>query len=956
MSYLLLLFAISGLQEWENHLLDMDIAAAEEEVQVILAEDSLNTDAITAGIITTLIDSESITIDELDSLYSDLLSILESDTSSVFVLTALGYLHAYRDGVSDASYYYSEKAFSIDSTFIFARFGFGSEMVLRGYEEKGMSIIDSDLRLSSSLLVAYFKTIYLKAQEGRKEELLEVYRIAFENYPDDFAIFSGYVAELYLTGRESKAESTFYEQIGPDNLEPEEALYLLANVYAENGCWNGAIVCYETLISIDSDNDNYLVEIAYCFEMTDNLDAAREMYIEALRIDAQSGFTNYYLGVLEFSAGNREIATDYVIRAAIYDPLFAYDVFDLALTYENDEDIESLVYLLQKALGVDTLVSYAEDQLGINVNILLAENLQYLDKYEDALDIYYGIIGEDSTLASVWRCIGLAHEILDGNDRAVLAYTEAIENISSHETPWFYGQLGYLMEDGKDTDAALAYYTEAVTIESLYNYGWMRIGILTVQTGEYRTALDALERALETGSDTLSCMAGRILSFEGLGRDANAEELETEFLSKYPTGWIDFVYFNFHKGDSMSLAIAERVKEDAEEDILLLYELAYLYDYLEVPFGADSCFMIAIHLDHGNTKVLNSYAEYLSDNNRDEEAIEMHMMISEIDSLDSENWNVLGEKLLFSDRLAEAENAFLTSLSIEPGQVWVLAYLGYLYELREDIDRALDYYFATLDVSPGYEYAEGRISSLTDPYYSTPGGLASSDNLYAQVSFYSNVEIGDTRKKNYNIGCDIEYDFDDRGSNIELALDYTLIESTREWVDNTNWTNIKISSARHVTGDFSLVLSSEWDRQPNTCRPWQITSSFSGAYGRWVADWFFIYPEAGLGLVNTHWRRWNGLKYEDERTDIATAFGSFFLQFVNYDKNWPTLMLYGDFYIPPGDTDGLITNSFAELSLDVWDPVSFTIGYDLDYTRTPTYEFWDKYDTNFYMRFNVRIF
>jgi len=954
-SILLAVLAISGLPEWEDHLLDMDIAAAEMEIQAALAEDSLNIDAQMAGLITRLVDTGELSVETADSLSAHLTILIENDTSSIYILTALGYIEAYRNTLPERVTALFEQAFTVDHGFVFARLGYGSALALSGYEEKGFDIIDFDLRLSTSLLAAYFKIAYFRDQKNRNEELLEAYRIAVFNYPDDVSLFAGYITELYSSGRKDEAESVFCEHTYTD-LQDEYACHLLANIYRENECWQGAIECYEYLLGENPDNENYYIEIGYCLEMMDNPDTAREMYIEALRVNPESAVTNYYLGMLEVTASDMRAATDYVIRAAECDPLYIYDVFDLALTFENEEDMESAVYLFQEALKVDTLVSYAEEQLDLNVNILLAYDLEYLDRYEEAIDIYSMVIREDSSQASVWRSIGSAYETLDEDDMAVETYLEAVNNIALDETPWFYGQLGYLMEDENDTDAALAYYTEAVKIDSLYTYGWRRIGAVTVQTGEYQTALEALERAFETGSDSLSCMAGRILALEGLGRDTEAAELEESFLNLYPTGWIEYVYFTFLSGESLALAIAERVREDAEDRVLLFSELAYLYDYLGVPFEADSCFIAAIDADRTNTKTLDDYAQYLINGGRDEDAIEFLLMISAIDNLDFENWNVLGERLLFSERLDEAENAFLTSLSIEPGQVWVLAYLGYLYELREDLDTALDYYYATLEVSPGYDYVEGRITSITNPNYTTPSNSDTSGNLHAQVRFYSNVEIGDTREKNYNIGCNIEYDFDERGSNLELNVDYALVESTREWVDDTNWTNISLSSARHITGDISVVLGSEWDRRPGTVRPWQITSSLSGAYGKWMTDWFFMYPEIGIGLVNTHWEKWTGLGYEDERTHILTTFGSLFLQISNYEKKWPVFMLYGDFYIPPDDTDRLITHSIAEISFSLWDPLSFSIGYTLDYTRTPVYEHWKKYDSNFYARFNLGIF
>ena len=121
---------------------------------------------------------------------------------------------------------------------------------------------------------------------------------------------------------------------------------------------------------------------------------------------------------------------------------------------------------------------------------------------------------------------------------------------------------------------------------------------------------------------------------------------------------------------------------------------------------------------------------------------------------------------------------------------------------------------------------------------------------------------------------------------------------------------------------------------------------------KWLNDWFWVSPSMGIGQVNTHWA--SGL--ENERTDRTTLYGSVSLWFADDDSYWPSLWLWGNFYIPPDDPDNTLINGLAELTFEMWDPLSLTLGYSVGYERTPVYDYWEKYDTEFYSRLNLRLF
>ncbi|MBD3276665.1 MAG: DUF481 domain-containing protein [Candidatus Aegiribacteria sp.] len=214
------------------------------------------------------------------------------------------------------------------------------------------------------------------------------------------------------------------------------------------------------------------------------------------------------------------------------------------------------------------------------------------------------------------------------------------------------------------------------------------------------------------------------------------------------------------------------------------------------------------------------------------------------------------------------------------------------------------------------------------------------------------MDNGNVRERKYSLGLEAGFQYDRMGSEISFDADYSFLETSRDYENDLQWTMVTLRLEKAISNRFTASASSSWDRQPGTVRPWQISSYISMDYNKWITDWLWLSPSAGMGLVNTHWA--SGL--EEERTDKTTLYGSLSIWLSTEDIPLPSLWLWGNFYLPPGETEDLLTNALAELTFEMWDPLSLTVGYSVGYTKTPAYEYWDKYDTEFYSQLNLRVF
>jgi hypothetical protein len=197
-------------------------------------------------------------------------------------------------------------------------------------------------------------------------------------------------------------------------------------------------------------------------------------------------------------------------------------------------------------------------------------------------------------------------------------------------------------------------------------------------------------------------------------------------------------------------------------------------------------------------------------------------------------------------------------------------------------------------------------------------------------------------------GASLEMTYDNRGSSVTLVGGCTLEERWDREVKNTAWASLGVDY--YLSEALYVEASSSWDRQPLTVRPWQISSYVACGYKRWVSDWLWAAPEIGAGLVSSSW------SLNHRRTDDVTAYGSFGLWFEKTGSWLPEIWLAGSIYLPPARTEDMVAFGDAELTFGVWKPLSVTLGYSVDYTRTPVVSEWEKYDTEVYTRIRLDLF
>jgi tetratricopeptide (TPR) repeat protein len=457
---------------------------------------------------------------------------------------------------------------------------------------------------------------------------------------------------------------------------------------------------------------------------------------------------------------------------------------------------------------------------------------------------------------------------------------------------------------------------------------------------------------IKAGGFESTALCETALIYESTGRDEEADSLNRFIANEYPCAWVDLAWTYSVVNPAISLQLARKAEEESETgDSEFWLQMAGLYAELDKEDETAASYETASVIAPDSINVWLDWGYYLFEKD-DEKAADKYRQATELDSLSFSAWSALGEALLFSDQYDQALVALEKSLELDPGSSWIYAYIGLAYEQMGDSDRAMDYYFQALSISPGYDYAETRIRNITDRGFDPEWNRRQARRFNATVYVDTRVDNGNVRERNYSGGLEVSFEYDARGSEVSLETDYRFIETSKDYKNDYTWTSVSLGLERVLSDHFTVSTSSSWDRQPGTVRPWQISSYLSFAYTKWLNGWLWVSPSLGIGQVNTHWA--SGL--ENERTDRTTLYGSVSVWLTKDDSLWPSLWLWGNFYIPPEESENTLMNAFAELSFEMWDPLSLTLGYSVGYERTPAYEYWEKYDTEFYSRLNLRLF
>ncbi len=529
----------------------------------------------------------------------------------------------------------------------------------------------------------------------------------------------------------------------------------------------------------------------------------------------------------------------------------------------------------------------------------------------------------DSLSPLFWAATGLVlmENRSSSIEEAEDAFHKSIQLDSTGVFGWFL--LGNLLERQSDTLTALNCYARAAELDSNFLPARLQLGRLFRDVGRQNKALDEFRSIMntETSSGVLA-LAEYILLADETGSEIKPDSLERILLQANPGAYMNLARDQCTVRPDVALVAVVRAERTLTDDNLLI-DISETYLYL------------------------GEYSAVVSASGR--------ALAVSIDSM--EILGILGEALFEQDNLNESEKVFLALLNLDPFSIHALNYLGNIAEKEARTVEAVDYFLRTLELDPFNIDARSRLKTIAGDSYDPEIIAETLLGFSASASVDLSVEKGTQSFLECGGSASLSYRFDRRGSLIKVGfggrtINWEEIRSIRIDTLNTEtgWASIEFDY--WLSDDYYLTMSSFWDRQRYTVRPWQISSYVAGGWQKRISSWFWFSPEFGLGSVNAKW-----LSHDDPQ--YSNTFSVYISTGLWYRKPHTFIReagISGDLFFPPDDPDNFISHGTISVALRTWNPLYITIGYLVDYTRNPEVPSWEKFNSSFTTALNFDLF
>jgi len=938
MAFWPLLAALSVLPTgWYDACRQVDWAKAWSISSEALASDSSSADAWASASVSGFMSGSLSAEDAADWAHT----AISVDSTSSLAWAALGITRSGADaGVAAAAF---ERALVLDSLDVVAWSGFGT--LLDGLGDYGPAAMDFRRALRADPLYgpAVLGASHARCALGDTIQALYSLNDYLELSPGVVPVLLEKGSLLDALGLPDSARAVYSAAAAADPTSID-ALQGLGLSCESLGKYGEAIKAYRRIVDLDPGYSWAYGELGLAMESTSQPDSARAWYMRGLDVDPGYAWAALRLGLLAQGASNLEEARRWLSTATSLDPTLKEAWVNRGLVEEDSGDPEAAADMYRQALSLDSTDTWTWGELGYVLNSL--------GRSDEAAAAFETAIGIDSSYSWGWEQRGLLFEDENRPERAMAWYRKAwltLDELGTGPSQWLLGELGMLLEQDGRTDSAEVCFALSVRMDSTYSFGTLRLGRLYDIEGRAAEAQPLLMRYAALANDSAVVFAELAGMWKAAGDSSLAGELRSRALELSPGAYVDLAWSFFHTGhtDRAEAAAAEARSTglSAIEDWL---SLADLYSTLGMPEESSSCYDEATREFPDDPSAWIAWGSALSAAEEYSRAEDKFRHALELDSLSVDGWNYLGESLLFQDRYGEATTALEKALRLDPSSVYAICYLGLVEERRGNPQGALDRYLEALRVSPGYSYAEDRIRSITDPSYDASYWRGESSPFSASVWTDISLDYGNTDHKTYSGGANWSWNYGPRGSQVKTDFHGTLERLRARRLENSAYASVSVDY--YLTGALYAKGSSAWDRQPDTVRPWQISSYSSIGYKEWIRDWLWISPEVGAGIVNSQWY------LREKRTSDWTAYFSLGIWMEKAGSMLPTLWISTSCFVPPDKPEDLIASGNAEVSADLWDRLSLSVGCYLDFTNRPVIPTWDRLDSEIYSRLSFSIF
>ncbi len=296
------------------------------------------------------------------------------------------------------------------------------------------------------------------ANLGRLNEALALL-MQFDKMLSDDLEFVLTKASVHSQMRDSKTAIKYFEK-AIDLAEPEEKdeIYLdLSAEYQNMGNFEQAIKILQKAIAFNPENEPAVHELAYCYDLTNDMPSAIQCYSSYLDIRPYSFTTWYNLGNAFSKAENYDKALWAYDYCTIISEDFASAYFNMGNIYLVLEKFEKAIECFERCIQID-----GEDAMALDY---IAEAYEHMEEYELAMHYYKRSIELQPDLPDPWLGMGIALDLMHRTHEAIPYLLKAVE-LDELNPDYLHVLAGAYIKNGNTVEAAVLLY-KALTINPL---------------------------------------------------------------------------------------------------------------------------------------------------------------------------------------------------------------------------------------------------------------------------------------------------------------------------------------------------------------------------------------------------------------------------------------------------------------------------------------------------------
>lgn len=406
------------LQELEQILLDGDLDVLQHKIEKLQADHEYDALYNVANLLV-----EYGFLGQADAIYADLLMIFP-DEAQLKIDRAAALLEL---GEEDEALLLLTDISPDEEEYVQALLAQADYYQMLGLAETALAKVREAAALAPNEPVLQLAQAELLLDSGRYSEAVRIYQKLHETADEVAGVkLSSRLAEAYSAGAAYEEAIPFYEELLEQEQNPEE-LFGLGLAYYQTARYTEAVNRLEQLIDMDPDYFSAYMLAGQGLAQQDEDGKALDMFRKGIERDAFDKELQLAAGKSALKLQLPEQAEVHLKEALVLDPEYIDALVTLAALYENQEEDEALIELLD----------YAEvDQLEIPLlHAFLAYSYERTENYEKASEMYakaYEGMEEDAAFLDQYAKFLLE----EGKRDAALPIIKQLVKIAPHEEEW----------------------------------------------------------------------------------------------------------------------------------------------------------------------------------------------------------------------------------------------------------------------------------------------------------------------------------------------------------------------------------------------------------------------------------------------------------------------------------------------------------------------------------------